>query len=124
MKSEYDLKDLFIFYGDVAEDGEASSTIVLKTAEQRFVGERLKGSKNKMFKEKVKYVDVIYPNIAFEKINENPNFAVFKGLKDNVDLSSCSKMPDVKTENPNFSYLNFEDFCNKNKKEIKEIEKE
>ena len=27
-----------------------------------------------------------------EKINENPNFAVFKGLKDNVDLSSCSKM--------------------------------
>ena len=27
-----------------------------------------------------------------EKINENPDFAVFKGLKDNVDLSSCSKM--------------------------------
>ena len=27
-----------------------------------------------------------------EKINENPNYAVFKGLKDNVDLSSCSKM--------------------------------
>ena len=27
-----------------------------------------------------------------EKINENPDFAVFKGLKDNVDLSSCSKI--------------------------------
>ena len=27
-----------------------------------------------------------------EKINENPDFAVFKGLKDNVNLSSCSKM--------------------------------
>ena len=27
-----------------------------------------------------------------EKINENPNYAVFKGLKDNVNLSSCSKM--------------------------------
>ncbi len=72
MKSEYDLKDLFIFYGEVAEDGETSPSIVLKTAEQRFVGERLKGSKNKMFKEKIKYVDVIYPNIAFEKIKENP----------------------------------------------------
>ena len=27
-----------------------------------------------------------------EKINENPDFAVFKGLKDNINLSSCSKM--------------------------------
>ena len=39
-------------------------------------------------------------------------------------LSSCSKMPDAKMDDLNFSYLNFEDFRNKNKKEIKEIEKE